>query len=118
MARVGINDERLNKTQRFFAQYGPEIVIVARFVPVFRQLNGIVAGSVAMGWQHFASYNALDGLLWVGAWSFGMYYFGDQIKVWLLRFHMTTLWLAGALALALGLLIAVAYRIFSKRRNR
>ncbi len=115
-ARVGINAERLNKTERFFAHYGPEIVIVARFFPVLRQLNGIVAGSAGMGWQRFASYNALGGLLWVGTWSSGVYYFGDQIKVWLLRFHMAALWLA--VALALGLLAAVAYRIILKRRNR
>ena len=39
-ARVGISAERLNRTERFFAHYGPEIVIVARFFPVLRQLNG------------------------------------------------------------------------------
>ena len=68
-----------------------------------------------MGWKRFASYNTLGGLLWVGGWSSGVYYFGDQIKVWLPRFHMVVIWLAGALALTL--LSAVAYRIFSKRRN-
>jgi membrane protein DedA with SNARE-associated domain len=114
-ARVGINAERLNRTEHFFAHYGPEIVIVARFFPVLRQLNGIVAGSAGMDWQRFASYNMLGGLLWVGAWSSGVYYFGDQIKVWLLRFHLAAIWLAGALALTL--LAAVAYRIFLKRRN-
>lgn len=70
-ARVGISAERLNKTERFFAHYGPEIVIVARFFPVLRQLNGIVAGSAGMRWKRFVSYNALGGLLWVGAWSSG-----------------------------------------------
>lgn len=114
-ARVGINAERLNRTEHFFAHYGPEIVIVARFFPVLRQFNGIVAGSAGMDWKRFASYNMLGGLLWVGAWSSGVYYFGDQIKVWLLRFHLAAIWLAGALALTL--LAAVAYRIFLKRRN-
>jgi membrane protein DedA with SNARE-associated domain len=114
-ARVGINAERLNSTERFFARYGPEIVIVARFFPVLRQLNGIVAGSAGMDWKRFASYNILGGLLWVGAWSSGVYYFGDQIKVWLLRFHMAAIWLAGALVLTL--LAVVAYRIYLKRRN-
>jgi len=112
-ARVGISAERLNKTERFFAHYGPEIVIVARFFPVLRQLNGIVAGSAGMGWKRFAIYNALGALLWVGAWSYGVYYFGDQIKVWLLRLHTTAIWLAGALALIL--LVAAAYWAISKR---
>jgi len=114
-ARVGISAERLNKTERFFARYGPEIVIVARFIPVLRQLNGIVAGSAGMGWKRFVIYNALGGLLWVGAWSSGVYYFGDQIKVWLLRFHTTAIWLAAALVLFL--LVAAAYWGLSKRRR-
>jgi len=112
-ARVGISAERLNKTERFFAHYGPEIVIVARFIPVLRQLNGIVAGSAGMGWKRFASYNALGGLLWVGAWSSGVYYFGSQIETWLTRVDTTAIWLAGALVLSL--LVAAVYWAISKR---
>ncbi len=112
-ARVGISAERLNKAERFFAHYGPEVVIVARFFPVLRQLNGITAGSAGMGWKRFVFYNALGGLLWVGAWNSGVYYFGHQIEVWLLRVHTAELWLAGALALTL--LAAAAYWAISKR---
>lgn len=112
-ARVGISAERLNKTERFFAHYGPEVVIVARFFPVLRQLNGITAGSAGMDWKRFVFYNALGGLLWVAAWSSGVYYFGHQIEVWLLRVHTAELWLAGALALPL--LVAAAYWAISKR---
>ncbi|HUW00049.1 MAG TPA: DedA family protein [Gallionella sp.] len=112
-ARVGISAERLNKTEHFFAHYGPEIVIVARFIPVLRQLNGIVAGSAGMGWKRFASYNALGGLLWVGAWSSGVYYFGSQIETWLTRVDTTAIWLAGALVLSL--LVAAVYWAISKR---
>jgi len=112
-ARVGISAARLDKTERFFAKYGPEVVIVARFFPVLRQLNGITAGSAGMGWKRFAVYNALGALLWVGAWSAGVYYFGKQIEAWLLRVHTAELWLAGALALAL--LVALVYWAMSKR---
>ena len=112
-AKIGISAEMLNKTERFFAHYGPEVIIVARFFPVLRQLNGIVAGSAGMGWKHFAVYNALGALLWVGAWSSGVYYFGHQIQVWLQRVHAAGLWLAGALVLTL--LVAATYRSISKR---
>jgi len=78
-----------------------------------RQLNGITAGSAGMGWKRFVLYNALGGLLWVGAWSSGVYYFGHRIEVWLLRVHTAGLWLAGALAQTL--LVAAAYRAISKR---
>lgn len=112
-ARVGISAERLNKTECFFAHYGAEIVIVARFFPLLRQLNGIVAGSAGMGWKRFASYNALGGLLWVGVWSSGVYYFGNQIETWLMRVHTSAIWLAAALMLFL--LAAAAYWAISKR---
>src|SRR5487761_2009731 len=115
-ARVGISAERLNKAERFFAHYGPEVVIVARFFPLLRQLNGIVAGSAGMGWKRFVAYNALGGLFWVGAWSTGVYYFGQQIAVWLPRVHTAELWLAGMLALML--LAAAAYWAISKRSRR
>lgn len=112
-ARVGISDARLNQAERFFAHYGPEVVIIARFFPLLRQLNGIVAGSAAMGWHRFVLYNALGGLIWVGAWSTGVYVFGQQITVWLLRLHTAELWLAGVLALTL--LAAGAYWGIAKR---
>jgi len=112
-ARVGITAARLKQAERFFAHYGPEVVIIARFFPLLRQLNGIVAGSAEMDWRRFAFYNALGGLLWVGAWSTGVYYFGQQITVWLLRLHTAELWLAGVLALTL--LAAGAYWRISKR---
>lgn len=112
-ARAGISDARLSQAERFFAHYGPEVVIVARFFPLLRQLNGIVAGSAAMDWKRFVFYNALGGLIWVGAWSTGVYYFGRQLAVWMLRVHTAELWLAGALALTL--LAAAAYWAISKR---
>jgi membrane protein DedA with SNARE-associated domain len=112
-ARVGISPERLNKTERFVAHYGPEVVIVARFFPLLRQLNGIVAGIAGMGWKRFVFYNALGGLLWVGAWTSGLYYFGHRIEVWLLRVHTAGFWLAGALVLTL--LVAAAYWAISQR---
>ncbi len=111
-ARVGISAERLNKTERFFSHYGPEIVIVARFFPVLRQLNGIVAGSAGMSWKRFVSYNALGGLLWVGVWSSGVYYFGSQIETWLMRVHTMAIWLGSALLLSL--LVAATYWAISK----
>ncbi|MHB8667244.1 MAG: DedA family protein, partial [Burkholderiales bacterium] len=112
-ARVGISAARLQQAERFFAHYGAEVVIIARFFPLLRQLNGIVAGSAGMDWKRFVFYNALGGLIWVGAWSTGVFIFGKQIAVWMARVHTAELWLAGALALAL--LAAAAYWAISKR---
>ena len=51
--RIGITESRLTKVEVFFRRYGGQVVLVARFFALLRQLNGIVAGSVGMGWWRF-----------------------------------------------------------------
>lgn len=89
-ANVGTNlfkrpDSRLFKrkylvrTQRFYAEYGPRAVVLARFVPVLRTLAPILAGVGTMSYAQFISYNALGGLLWgAGVVSAG-YFLGSLI---------------------------------------
>jgi membrane protein DedA with SNARE-associated domain len=77
-ARLGITPERLAKTARFFARFGPEIVIVARFIPVLRQLNGVAAGAAQMSWKRFLVYNALGAALWVGTWTAAVFLVGEK----------------------------------------
>jgi membrane protein DedA with SNARE-associated domain len=55
------------------------IVATARFVVVLRQLNGVVAGSVAMPWPRFLLANALGAALWTTAWGGGSYLFADML---------------------------------------
>ena len=43
------------------------MVVVARFVVVLRQLNGLVAGTTGMPWPHFLAANVVGAALWVGA---------------------------------------------------
>ncbi|MBE0621064.1 MAG: DedA family protein, partial [Burkholderiales bacterium] len=63
-ARVGITSGRMARTERFFSRFGPEVVIVARFIPLLRQLNGVVAGSARMPWKRFLAYNTIGAGLW------------------------------------------------------
>src|SRR5262245_22755540 len=67
--------------------------LFARFFPVLRQLNGIVAGALGMSWWRFLLFNAIGAALWVGAWVFIAIYFSahtadapaqlDQIRQWI-----------------------------------
>jgi membrane protein DedA with SNARE-associated domain len=86
-SRIGITEGRLARVEAFFQRHGGEVVLVARFFAVLRQLNGIVAGSVGMGWQRFLAYNALGAALWVCAWGFGVYYFGQTLGHVIGRIH-------------------------------
>ena len=70
-AKIGITESRLARVEALFRRYGGAVVLVARFFALLRQLNGIVAGTVGMGWWRFLSYNAVGAALWVSAWGFG-----------------------------------------------
>ena len=74
---VRLTPTRLADLERLFRRRGPIIVVAARFVVVLRQLNGLVAGSVAMPWWHFVAANILGAALWSAAWTFGPYFLGD-----------------------------------------
>ena len=96
-SHVGITPARLETVRRFFDRFGPATVIVARFFPVLRQLNGIFAGSMQMPWSTFVAYNAFGGILWVGTWTTCVYFLGDGIERWLMQAHVAGWWLAGPL---------------------
>jgi membrane protein DedA with SNARE-associated domain len=74
---VRLTPTRLAELERLFRRRGPIIVVTARFVVVLRQLNGLVAGSVAMPWRRFVAANILGAALWSAAWTFGPYFLGD-----------------------------------------
>ena len=76
--RLFITPRRLAKTEAFFQRYGRLLVLVARFLDVFRQLNGIVAGLVHMPFGRFQAYNIAGAALWVGTWSAFAYALGGK----------------------------------------
>jgi membrane-associated protein len=71
-----IKQSHLDKTSAFFARYGGKTIIIARFVPIVRTFAPFVAGSGAMNYQKFMTFNVVGALLWVGlilpaGWFFG-----------------------------------------------
>ena len=79
-AYVKLTPERLARLEALFRRRGPIIVVVARFVVLLRQLNGLVAGSMAMPWPRFLLANLFGAALWAGAWSFGPYFLGSLFR--------------------------------------
>lgn len=78
---VLITEERLAKGERFFARWGGWVVVIARFIEVLRQANGIIAGISEMTWPRFLAFNAIGAALWVGVWTSVGYLAGDHIQV-------------------------------------
>jgi membrane protein DedA with SNARE-associated domain len=111
--RIGITEGRLARVEAFFQRYGGGVVLVARFVALLRQLNGLVAGTVGMRWWRFLAYNAIGAALWVGAWGLGVYYFGQSLSHVVARVHG----LGYAIGFA-GLLVIVAAIVLYVRGHR
>jgi membrane protein DedA with SNARE-associated domain len=77
---VKLTPDRLAKLEQAFRTRGAAIVVTARFVVVLRQLNGLIAGTVAMPWLRFLAANMVGALLWVSLWALGPYFFADFFR--------------------------------------
>ena len=67
----------LDRTRAFFARHGTRAIILARFIPIIRTFTPFVAGIGAMTYRRFLPFDLLGGLLWVGIFVFGGYFFGN-----------------------------------------
>lgn len=72
-----IKKEYIDRTHRFYEKYGGKTIIFARFVPIIRTFAPFVAGIGRMSYWHFAVYNVVGGLVWISAFLYAGYFFGN-----------------------------------------
>lgn len=104
--RVGVTEAAMARAEAVTRRWGPLMVVVARFVVVLRQLNGLVAGTTGMPWPYFLAANLLGAALWVGVWTTLAYRFGHDLRlVPYLWHHLNLVAMLLMPVLILGLLV-------------
>ncbi|MGB4705133.1 MAG: DedA family protein [Candidatus Saccharicenans sp.] len=103
--------EYLEKTHRFYEKYGSLTIVIARFMPFIRTFAPFVAGIGRMSYLRFLIYSFLGSVLWVAAFLFGGYFFGN-IPVVKRNFSLVVV------AIILISLVPAGVGYLRERRNR
>ncbi|REB07479.1 DedA family protein [Sporosarcina sp. BI001-red] len=72
-----INQEKVDKAEKFFNKHGGKTIVIARFMPFIRTFIPFIAGSSRMNYRYFLTYNILGAALWVGLFTIVGYLFGN-----------------------------------------
>ena len=64
--RFGVTHDLLDRVEGFYRHHGVKTVIIGRFIPLLRRVNGLVAGVTAMSWRRFLVANMIGAAVWVG----------------------------------------------------
>jgi membrane-associated protein len=73
-----LRKKHLERAHAFFEKYGGRAIILARFVPIVRTFVPFVAGVGKMTYSRFIAYNIVGGFLWIYAFTYLGFAFGNQ----------------------------------------
>lgn len=79
---VKLTGRRLAMLEEKFRARGAPLVAVARFLPLLRQLNGLVAGTMRMPWHVFLAAQSAGAVAWTSLWTLGPYFFAEAFRAW------------------------------------
>lgn len=74
---VWLRKKHLERAHAFFEKYGGRAIILARFVPIVRTFVPFVAGVGAMTYRRFLAFNVIGGFLWIYAFTYLGFFFGN-----------------------------------------
>lgn len=73
---IRLTPDKLDMLEAKFRKGGLWFIAIARFLPLCRQLNGVIAGTMAMPWHLFVAANAAGAFAWTTIYVLGPYFFG------------------------------------------
>jgi len=73
------NPKHVERTRRFYENYGPKTIVIARFVPIVRTFAPVLAGVGTMKYRRFLFYNVAGGVGWVVSMSWAGYLLGRTV---------------------------------------
>lgn len=72
-----VKEAYLERTEKFFTQYGNFAVIMGRFIPFVRTFTPFAAGVAKMDYRKFALIDLFGGALWIGSMTMAGYLLGE-----------------------------------------
>jgi membrane-associated protein len=72
-----VKPEYIARTEKYFENYGPRTVVIARFIPIVRTVTPFVAGVGEMKYMTFLFYSVGGAILWVTSLTSLGYFFGN-----------------------------------------
>lgn len=102
---------RIDDARDLLARRGGWAVLLGRWVAFFRAVMPALAGTTAMRYRTFFTFNALGGILWGTAVVMGGYLAGAS-------YQAVEKWLGTGAAVVVGLIVVVVLVVWQVRRRR
>ena len=106
--RVGLDEAKLARVQRFFARHGAKTVFIGRFIALLRSWAAALAGVACMPYRTFMLFNILGGVTWATLFGALGYVFGRTLPR--LEHYAGQVTLALVLLAALGVVVVLGAR--------
>jgi membrane protein DedA with SNARE-associated domain len=108
---LGVRKSHVDRAHAFFERNGAKTILFGRFVAVLRTWAAIIAGTAAMPFKTFVTYNTISSFVWAVLFGLLGYFFGRDLP--LLQKYIARVSFGVLVVVAVGVVVFVFVR-----RNR
>ena len=110
LVRLHGSPEKAERVRLWFDRRGRWALVVGYFMPGFRHITSIVAGSTQLGYHHFALFAYPGALLWACTYIFLGYFLGMRWFQMSQRMHLALFLVSAAVVAAVALFFLIRRR--------